>query len=250
MTKLFSRNLLACLLFSGCLLSASSYAQQDHSADGHDHDATADHSSQMNRSGGNHGGGQGNGGMMQMSGDDHGGGQGNNGMMRMHERMMRRTTPVGQSAMAVLRDVTEQLQANADTDWSQVNLEALRQHLIDMDRVALYAKVAASEIPGGAQFVISSEDERTLSAIKRMVPAHAAQIQDELGWKTEAEINSNNVVLKVASENQNDEVMIRGLGFAGFMVLGEHHTNHHLMIAGGQSEHDGMNDGENHSGHH
>ena len=176
MIRLFSRSVLTSLFLAGFLMSSSAWAQ-DQSAPEHDHDSSAQDSNQMNRSGGNHSGGQGNGrmrqmsggdhesgGMMQMSGGDHEGG----GMMRMHEQMMQRTTPRGQSAMAVLSDVIKQLQSNPDTDWSQVNIEALRQHLIDMDRIALYANAQSSEINGGAQFTISADDATITDANGRV----------------------------------------------------------------------------------
>ncbi|MCC2098329.1 MAG: hypothetical protein KDJ29_15640, partial [Hyphomicrobiales bacterium] len=46
-----------------------------------------------------------------------------------------RGTPVqpGQSAFAAIQEIVEILEADRSTDWSKVNIPALRQHLIDMD---------------------------------------------------------------------------------------------------------------------
>ena len=56
------------------------------------------------------------------------------------------------------------------TDWSKVNLEALRQHLIDMNEVTLKSDAAAKSIDGGLEIAITS-DGRTLAAIQRMIPS-------------------------------------------------------------------------------
>lgn len=211
------------------LWHGASLAQQDHSGAGHDHgsdSAQSSQSGQMNGSGSGHG----NGNMMQMGEGERGGGM----MMRMHEQMMQGNKPMGQDVLAVIRDVVEQLQSDANTDWSQVNIEALRQHLVDMDRVAVHAVTESREIDGGAEYVVSGDDDRTIAAIQRMVPAHALQIQSELGWQAETEMNENGVLLRVSTADESEVAMIRGLGFAGFMVLGEHHESHHLMMAGGK----------------
>jgi hypothetical protein len=42
-------------------------------------------------------------------------------------------TQPGQSAFAAIQEIVAMLEADPKTDWSRVNIEALRQHLIDMD---------------------------------------------------------------------------------------------------------------------
>src|SRR5665213_2414926 len=44
-------------------------------------------------------------------------------------------TQPGQSAFAAIQEIVAILEADPKTDWSRVNIEALRQHLIDMDNV-------------------------------------------------------------------------------------------------------------------
>ncbi|MDH5798016.1 MAG: hypothetical protein OEZ19_05580, partial [Paracoccaceae bacterium] len=60
----------------------------------------------------------------------------------------------GQSAFAAIQEVVGLLLADPDTDWSKVDLERLRQHLIDMDNVTLRARVNSEDIDGGAVFIV------------------------------------------------------------------------------------------------
>ncbi|MGF1621635.1 MAG: hypothetical protein ACFCUR_13600 [Rhodomicrobiaceae bacterium] len=100
-----------------------------------------------------------------MSHDDHG--------------MSRDALPEGvmqgrQSAFAAIQEIVEQLMAAPKTDWSRVDIKALRQHLIDMDNVTMRALVAARETEGGARFDTTSEDSAATTSIRAMVTAHAA----------------------------------------------------------------------------
>ncbi|MCI5106973.1 MAG: hypothetical protein MRY76_09695 [Pseudomonadales bacterium] len=209
-------------------LPLSVMGQQDHSGHGQ-----SDHSSQAGQDAMQHEDGGGGSGMMRrmrrMAGNMGGMGGDNSGSS-------------GQSALDVISAVISELQASPDTDWSRINIDALRQHLVDMDRVALYAQAEARDIEGGSEFTVSGEDERTVAAIKRMVPSHALQIERELGWEISSTETRNGMELQVNAGD--DAAMIRALGFFGFMVLGEHHDDHHLMMAGGQPATDsGMNHG-------
>ena len=50
-----------------------------------------------------------------------------------------------------IQEVVRILDADPKTDWSKVDLEALRQHLIDMDEVTLRAEAAPKQIDGGLE---------------------------------------------------------------------------------------------------
>jgi hypothetical protein len=65
------------------------------------------------------------------------------------------------------------LDADPKTDWSKVDLEALRQHLIDMDEVTLSAAAAAKRDRGSLKIAVTGLG-RTLVAIQRMIPAWGA----------------------------------------------------------------------------
>jgi hypothetical protein len=58
----------------------------------------------------------------------------------------------GQAAFETIAAVVRRLEADPSTDWSRVDIEALRRHLVDMDRVMMEAGVEATPLPGGARF--------------------------------------------------------------------------------------------------
>src|SRR5260370_8405993 len=55
----------------------------------------------------------------------------------------------GQDAFGAIAEVVQMLAADPSTDWSKVDLERLRQHLIDMNEVVLRSQVRQSEVPAG-----------------------------------------------------------------------------------------------------
>src|SRR6266849_1349046 len=55
----------------------------------------------------------------------------------------------GQDAFGAMAEVVRILEADPATDWSKVDMERLRQHLIDMNEVVLRASVKATPVPGG-----------------------------------------------------------------------------------------------------
>ena len=84
------------------------------------------------------------------------------------------TTPTlpGQDAFGAIQEIVRMLDADPKTDWSKVDLEALRQHLIDMNEVTLKAEAAPKQIDGGLEIAVTGSG-RTLVAIQRMIPAWA-----------------------------------------------------------------------------
>ena len=75
-------------------------------------------------------------------------------MSQMHDMAgMPATAPAmpGQDAFGALAEVVRLLDADPETDWSKVDLERLRQHLIDMNEVVLRSEVKQTPVPGGAR---------------------------------------------------------------------------------------------------
>jgi len=142
----------------------------------------------------------------------------------------------GQDAFAAVQEIVRILEADPKTDWSKVALEALRQHLIDMNEVTLRAAAVATEIDGGLAITVTGSG-RTLAAIERMVPAHAAAINGLHGWSAAAAPAPDGVRLTVTASDANEVRHIRGLGFIGLMVSGGHHQPHHLAMARGAFSH-------------
>jgi hypothetical protein len=163
-------------------------------------------------------------------------------MMRQHQRMMgarlgmhaTSTTPTmpGQDAFGAIQEIVQILDADPKTDWSKVDLEALRQHLIDMNEVTLRVDAAPKEIDGGLEIAVTGTG-RTLVAIQRMVPAWAQTMNGHQGWTTKAASLPNGELLTVTATDPKEIQHIRGLGFIGLLVSGSHHQPHHLAIAKG-----------------
>jgi hypothetical protein len=145
----------------------------------------------------------------------------------------------GQGAFAAISEIVRLLEADSSTDWSKVNIEALRQHLIDMDLVTLRSSVRQSPVTGGVALQVTG-DAQVAAAIQRMVTAHAAVLNDMSEWSATTSDMRGGVRLTVVARSSADSATvnrIRGLGFIGLMVQGDHHTMHHLMIARGAGAH-------------
>lgn len=145
-------------------------------------------------------------------------------------------TEPGQGAFAALSEVVRVLEADPDTDWDQVDLAGLRAHLVDMDRLVSDTIVEETELPDGLS-TMATGDADTLATIRRMVPAHAAQLAQDDRWTVEAVDAENGVELRVTSGDPSVVARIRGLGFFGLMASQDHHREHHMMMARGEDAH-------------
>jgi hypothetical protein len=164
------------------------------------------------------------------------------GPRMQHEQMMQGqqlagavATQPGQGAFAAIQEIVEILVADPKTDWSKVNIDGLRQHLIDMNNVTLAASIKNEPIDGGLRFNVTGEGP-VRDSIRRMTAAHAATMNGVDGWKFEAaEIEGGASLVVHAPAKDVDK--LRGLGFLGVLTLGMHHQEHHLMIARGENPH-------------
>ena len=138
----------------------------------------------------------------------------------------------GQSAFGAIAEIVQILEEDPATDWSRVDIDALREHLIDMEELVLHASVAERSIPGGLELTVTGTG-RTVGVIKRMVPAHAGMLRHGRTWKMTTALLEGGVVLTATSAERSEEEKLRGLGLFGFMALGHHHGSHHLAIARG-----------------
>jgi hypothetical protein len=144
-------------------------------------------------------------------------------------------TQGGQAAFAAIQEIARLLEADPRTDWSKVNLEKLRLHLIDMDLVTLQSKVTSADVADGATFIVRGTPA-VAAAIKRMTAAHLQMVEMEGGPKVTRTELPDGVKLVVTARTPGDGAAaekIRGLGFIGLMVSGDHHQMHHLMMARG-----------------
>ncbi|SDA51139.1 hypothetical protein SAMN02927914_00974 [Mesorhizobium qingshengii] len=144
-------------------------------------------------------------------------------------------TEPGQGAFAAIQEIVAILEADPDTDWSKVDIDALRAHLVDMNAVTLAADVKSEPVAGGTRFLVTGSGA-VRDSVRRMVKAHAAAMNEVDGWRFEASDIEDGASLTVWPPAK-DAAKLRGLGFFGLMAQGMHHQQHHLMIARGENPH-------------
>lgn len=143
-------------------------------------------------------------------------------------------TEIGQSTYAAIGEIVGILVADPATDWSRVNVDALRAHLVDMDNVTLRATSMTEKLPNGARFRVTGGSD-TVGSIQRMTRSHFTADNIPGGWKMVTEALPNGASVTVTSDKPADAQRIQALGFFGILTLGAHHQPHHLMIAKGMS---------------
>lgn len=139
----------------------------------------------------------------------------------------------GQAAFAALAEVVAALEADPTTDWSQVDITRLREHLVDMNDVVLRADARVVETQE-AVLLHYRGTGRTLDAIHRMIPAHGRMMNGHRGWQSTTQINQDGVTWTLMASSE-ERVRIRALGAFGLLTLGSHHGPHHLAMAKGRS---------------
>lgn len=145
-------------------------------------------------------------------------------------------TETGQAQFAAIAEIVAQLRVHPGTDWSKVNIDALRAHLIDMENVNTRAETTMSIDGRKITFQVTGEPD-VAASIQRMLTAHGPMLAAETGWSVDVSPLSDGAVLTVAASSEEQISQIKGLGFFGLMTIGAHHQQHHLMIALGHDPH-------------
>ncbi|GLO68985.1 hypothetical protein MACH17_05020 [Phaeobacter inhibens] len=158
------------------------------------------------------------------------------GAMAQHAHTSGSPNETGQSQFAAIAEIVTLLRDDPDTDWAQVDIKALRDHLVDMDNVTTRASVERKVDGLSVTFTVTGDDV-VESSIRRMVLAHSPMLQGSSDWTvTAGEIdNGASMLVQIGSDEELNQVL--GLGFLGLMTIGAHHQQHHLMIATGRSPH-------------
>jgi len=151
----------------------------------------------------------------------------------------REPAQAGQDAFGAIAEIVGMLDAIPRTDWSRVDLERLRQHLIDMNEVVLRSAVNQVAVPGGLAMEVTGTG-RTERAIRAMVVPHAAELDRMPAYAAKVETIPGGVRLTVTATDPGDGTTVarlRGLGFVGLLTEGGHHRPHHLAMARGDRLH-------------
>jgi hypothetical protein len=145
----------------------------------------------------------------------------------------------GQQAFGTIAEVVRLLDADPAIDWSTVDLERLRRHLVDMDEVVMRAAVTQRAVPGGLAMNVTGTG-RTERAIQAMVVPHARELDRGSAYAAKTEPITGGVRLTVTAKGAEDAkavARLRGLGFIGLLTEGSHHGPHHLAMARGHRAH-------------
>ncbi|MEW7008457.1 MULTISPECIES: hypothetical protein [unclassified Lentilitoribacter] len=145
-------------------------------------------------------------------------------------------TETGQSAFAAIAEIVSILDENPETNWSKVNIAALREHLVDMNALTLDANVEVIETEDSIEFIVTGHGN-ILRAAQNMVPAHARELSKMKEWNAVGEVTSNGARLMIETPDQETFAKTKALGFFGLMATGAHHQPHHLGMATGQMIH-------------
>ena len=142
----------------------------------------------------------------------------------------------GQSAYAALGEAVRIIVADPATDWSKVDVDRLRTHLVDMDNVTIRSRVATTRLANGARFIVTG-DADVAQSIQRMTASHFAQPDVASGWMITSEPRADGAVVTVTGADAGQAAKIAALGFYGILTMGAHHQPHHLMMARGGMKH-------------
>ncbi|WP_299195551.1 hypothetical protein [uncultured Amphritea sp.] len=168
--------------------------------------------------------------------------EGDHSAMTHHDHSMGASatvlTEAGNDAFGTIQEVIARLNSDPDTDWSKVNIEALRQHLVDMNEMTLNVEVISqTPIAQGMEAIVKPLTARSAAALERVLKVHPAQLQRESGWVMQVVKNADAYRLIITTKNSYEISKIRGLGYIGVMAYGTHHQLHHWAMASGENPH-------------
>ncbi|SFR39226.1 hypothetical protein [Litoreibacter janthinus] len=156
--------------------------------------------------------------------------------MAQHGHQSNAPAETGQSQFAAIAEIVTMLRDEPETDWANVDIKALRDHLVDMDNVTTKASVQQEKNGLSVIFSITG-DALVATSVQRMVLAHSPMLQASTNWKVLSEKIEHGATMMVRVSSEDEMKQILGLGFFGLMTIGAHHQQHHLMIATGRSPH-------------
>ena len=147
-------------------------------------------------------------------------------------------TAPGNDAFGAIQEVVNKLMSDPKTDWKRVNLEALRQHLVDMANTTLYVDVVEQKpIKNGITFTVKPATPGASASLDRTMSAHSKILEQETGWTFRSKKQNDGWSVDVTGSKPDEVVKIQGLGYIGIMALGNHHQPHHWQMATGSNPH-------------
>ena len=152
------------------------------------------------------------------------------GAMAQHTHTSGSPSETGQSQFAAIAEIVTLLRDDPNTDWAQVDIKALRDHLVDLDNVTTRASIERTVDRIGVTFIVTGDDV-VAASIRRMVLTHSPMLQGISDWTVIADETEGGASMLVQVRSDEELNQVLGLGFFGLMTIGAHHQQHHLMIA-------------------
>ncbi len=154
-------------------------------------------------------------------------------------------TEAGNDAFGTIQEVIAKLDSDPNTDWSKVDIEALREHLLDMNDMTINVEVISqTAIDNGLEILLQPTTLRAQGALDRVFKAHPAQLKLETNWTMQVSEIEEQYTIVVTTEKPEEVAKIRGLGYIGLMAYGSHHQSHHWSMATGINPHEQHNTGQ------
>lgn len=157
------------------------------------------------------------------------------------ETLTSSATPLKEAGNAIfgtIQEVIKNLESDPNTNWEKVDIEGLRQHLIDMENFTTGVDVVSQEnIEKGAQIVIRAKSEEAHQSLTRALKAHPSMMESETGWTMDVKQNKELFTLIIETNKPEEVVKLRAFGYIGIMAQGDHHQVHHWMMASGSNPH-------------
>ena len=146
----------------------------------------------------------------------------------------------GNAIFGTIQETIKMLDTDPNTNWEKVDLEGLRQHLIDMENFTTGVDVLSQKnIAKGAEIVIRAKSEEAHHSLERALKAHPSMMESETGWTMGVKQNKERFTLTIETQKPAEVARLRALGYIGVMALGDHHQVHHWMMASGSNPHGG-----------
>ena len=146
----------------------------------------------------------------------------------------------GTDPFATIQEAINHLENDSSTDWSKVNFEKLRKHLIEMEDVTMNVDVFEENIIGGFKALITPNSARALKSLHNVLKNHPRQLSAESGWVMQVnDVSDGKFWISVVSTNKLEVAKVRGLGYIGVMAYGNHHQTHHWDMVRGENPHAG-----------
>ncbi len=147
-----------------------------------------------------------------------------------------RAVETGQSAFAAISEIVQILSDTPNTDWAKVDIQAVRDHLVDMDMVTTQAIVNTRTQEHIVEFIVTGEGD-VADAIERMTIAHSPMLEAATGWRVTAQPSLDGATMRIEVDTDQALSRVLGLGFFGVLTIGAHHQAHHMQMALGDGPH-------------